>query len=482
MPNRIIRTVLASIVVLLAGAATATAAPDRPATPPPTDFWQDRHELGEKYFLNMAHQGGETEAPGNTLFAFKTAVRDRGADTLEMDGYMTQDGHFVITHDLSTNPTSNSANVDPGAQINTRTLAQLKALDFAYKFTPGKGHYGYTGDDDYPYRGIATGEKAPPEGYTANDFKIATFREVLDALPHTPMNVDMKAPGGDPTMADAAAEAVAEIMKDYPERSEDVIVASFRQEAIVAFHDKNEEHKALSAGESALLSYIQGNPVVPTPVAAQPPDRYKFGENFLETVPILKPNTDYDGFAIHVWPANGSPDEPVTWQKVMDQGADGFFTDKPGALHEYLCEQGIPRPDGTPRCPAQECPVGQSGFAPDNCEFTPGVLAGFKVAPKVRKIVAGRKGKLKITLTNAGGAPLKVKVTLRSSNRRVRVRRSLVVSVPGLTTLTRSVPVKTTRKAKGRATLTVRVAGKARKSVFKVKALKKKPKKIKVRR
>ena len=40
-------------------------------------------------FLNMAHQGGEDEAPSNTLFAFKTAVSDRGADMLELDVNLT---------------------------------------------------------------------------------------------------------------------------------------------------------------------------------------------------------------------------------------------------------------------------------------------------------------------------------------------------------------------------------------------------------
>ena len=44
--------------------------------------------------LNMAHQGGETEAPSDTMYAFRTAVA-KGADVLEMDVHRTVDGHIM---------------------------------------------------------------------------------------------------------------------------------------------------------------------------------------------------------------------------------------------------------------------------------------------------------------------------------------------------------------------------------------------------
>ena len=39
----------------------------------------------EKRFLNIAHQGGEDEAPSNTMYAFKSAVNEAHADMLELD-------------------------------------------------------------------------------------------------------------------------------------------------------------------------------------------------------------------------------------------------------------------------------------------------------------------------------------------------------------------------------------------------------------
>jgi glycerophosphoryl diester phosphodiesterase len=511
--RRLTFATICAVVLGLFAASTASAV-NRPATPPPTDFWQD------KGFMNMAHQGGETEAPGNTLFAFKTAIKDRGADTLEMDGYVTEDGEFVITHDLDPYKTSNApgttdTSVRVANQINNQTLAELKELDFAYKFTPGKGHYSYTGTDEYPYRGIATGDKEPPAGYTANDFKIPTFREVLEAFPDTPINVDMKAPYSNQQMAIDAAETVAEIMKDYPERSEDVIVASFFSPAMTAFHEAYPGHKALTAGEAELSDYAFSggeDAIEPTPVALQPPDvRNVSGLGLLPVVPLIKAGADHDGFAIHVWPDGGSPDSAETWQKVIDQGADGFFTDKPGALHEYLCENGYARPDGSPRCAEQICPEGQEGIAPNDCKpipcppgttgtspncvpdpICPSILkygkgecevdktaAVTKVAfaKKKGKLKAGKKVKLTVRITQSEGMASKATVRLKSSNRQVKLPKAITVPLKlsyGPSTITRTITVKATKKAKGKAKVTATANGKSGNASLTVQKLKKK--------
>jgi len=331
---------------MFAGQASA-ADPDRPPIAPPTDFWQD------KGFMNMAHQGGELEAPGNTLYAFKTAIRYRGADTLEMDSYVSADGVLMVTHDMRPSGTSNAPN-SSDFEVRDLTVEQLKTYDFAWKFTPGKGHYGFNDADPHPYRGIATGDKVPPTGYTANDFTMATFEEVLEAFPDTPLNVDMKSEGSDPSVSLAAADALAAIMNRHPERSDDVIAASFDQDAIERFHELAPNHKALSGSLDGTVPYAFGGPISPAPVAIQPPDLFEFG-SVVRTVPLLKPFTDYDGFALHVWGSDGDPQQETDpfYARLIEEGADGFFTQSPGKLHQYLCEAGIRRPDGTQRCSAQ---------------------------------------------------------------------------------------------------------------------------------
>src|SRR5690348_7506231 len=70
------------LVLFLLGVSRATAGTT-------TNPWlQDR-------FLNIAHQGGESEAPSNTMYAFKSAMTERGADMLELDVQLTQDGVLV---------------------------------------------------------------------------------------------------------------------------------------------------------------------------------------------------------------------------------------------------------------------------------------------------------------------------------------------------------------------------------------------------
>jgi glycerophosphoryl diester phosphodiesterase len=376
---------------LLAGHAAA-ADPDRPATPPPTDFWQD------KGFMNMAHQGGELEAPGNTLYAFKTAVRYRGADTLEMDSYVSADGVLMVTHDMRPSGTSNAPN-SSDFEIRDLTVEQLKQYDFAWKFTPGKGHYGFAESDPHPYRGIATGDVPPPTGYSANDFRIATFEEVLEAFPDTPLNVDMKSYGPDPGVSLAAAEALAEIMNRHPERSEDVIVASFDQAAMERFHELAPGHKALSGSLDATLDYVNGSALTPVPVAVQPPDLFNLG-TLLRTVPILKPLADYDGFAVHVWGSDNDPEQESDpfYARLIEEGADGFFTQQPGKLHQYLCEAGIRRPDGTRRCSAQ----------PPDLTPPPETLPELRVhSMRGRKgLTRGRRSTFTVLIGNAGDADL----------------------------------------------------------------------------
>ncbi|MEX1220460.1 MAG: glycerophosphodiester phosphodiesterase family protein [Solirubrobacterales bacterium] len=436
--TRIAAVVTILICGLFAGQALA-ADPDRPPIPPPTDFWQN------KGFMNMAHQGGELEAPGNTLYAFKTAVRYRGADVLEMDSYVSADGVLMVTHDMRPSGTSNA----PGSadlEIRKLTLEQLKTYDFAWKFTPGKGHYGFDEADPHPFRGIATGDKPPPTGYTANDFRIATFEEVIEAFPDTPLNIDMKDSGQDPSVSLAAAEALAEIMNAHPERSEDVIVASFDQAALERFHELAPNHKALSGSLDGTVPYAFGGPISPAPVAIQPPDLFEFG-SVVRTVPLLKPFTSYDGFALHVWGSDRDPEQETDpfYARLIEEGADGFFTQMPSKLHQYLCETGIRRPDGSQRCSLQ---------APDVAPVLR--LYSFRGA---RALVAGQRTSFTILLGNTGNTEMSEATACltvpKASSRTVRgsCARSKAVSPGDLATL--NVSLNATARAKGKVRISL---------------------------
>jgi glycerophosphoryl diester phosphodiesterase len=71
----------------------------------------------------IAHRGGATLAPENTLAAFRRAV-DLGVDWLEFDVQMTQDGEPVVIHDETVDRTT-----DGTGAVRDLTLARIRTLD-----------------------------------------------------------------------------------------------------------------------------------------------------------------------------------------------------------------------------------------------------------------------------------------------------------------------------------------------------------------
>src|SRR5215470_19279648 len=77
---------LLALVFAVPGSAAA-ASGEHAAVADPNPWPQQR-------FLNMAHAGGENEAPANTMYAFKRAVT-LGADMIELDVQATADDKLV---------------------------------------------------------------------------------------------------------------------------------------------------------------------------------------------------------------------------------------------------------------------------------------------------------------------------------------------------------------------------------------------------
>jgi len=73
--------------------------------------------------LNLGHRGASKAAPENTLAAFQKA-REMGADGVELDVMLCEDGEVVVMHDYTVDRTTNGH-----GQVKDLTLAQLKALD-----------------------------------------------------------------------------------------------------------------------------------------------------------------------------------------------------------------------------------------------------------------------------------------------------------------------------------------------------------------
>jgi len=87
-----------------------------------------RHDFART--LNFAHRGARRAAPENTLAAFGLAL-DLGADGIELDTSLSQDGVLVVCHNLDVGETSNGHGF-----IRDFSLAALREFDFGSWFDP----------------------------------------------------------------------------------------------------------------------------------------------------------------------------------------------------------------------------------------------------------------------------------------------------------------------------------------------------------
>lgn len=114
--------------------------------------------------LIVAHRGGKMDFPENTLLAFEKAL-EKGANAVEMDIQVTKDSVPVLYH-----PNNLSTWTEGEGIVADFTLADLKKLNFAWKYQPENG---------YPYLNL-------PQ-------RIPTLKEALNAIPVTiPITLDMK--------------------------------------------------------------------------------------------------------------------------------------------------------------------------------------------------------------------------------------------------------------------------------------------------
>jgi glycerophosphoryl diester phosphodiesterase len=282
--------------------------------------------------LNIAHQGGEDEFPSNTLYAFRKAVR-AGADMLELDIGVTKDGKVIVMHDTTVDGKTNGHGT-----VASHTLKQIKRLDAAYWFAPGKeDHYGHDhAASAYRLRGVATGRRKAPKGFSPADFRVPTLAEVMRAFPHTPINVEIKGRTPDEETSEYVQNAgvLARLLRET--RRRDLIVVSFKQEAVDRFH-KLLPRIGVAPGIAGFAAWLGMNSPGPGVVAFQVPITYDFGGTLLEiTTAEAVARAHSEGYAWQNWFGNGDPDAPATWRALIDMCVDGTMTSHPRAYEKVL--------------------------------------------------------------------------------------------------------------------------------------------------
>jgi glycerophosphoryl diester phosphodiesterase len=288
--------------------------------------------------MNMAHQGGEDEFPSNTMFAFRKALA-LGADTLELDVSPTKDGQLVVMHDWQVDRTTNGT-----GYLTDLTLAQVRQLDAAYNFVPGRNAVSGLPASSYPYRGIRTGATKPPKGFTRNDFRVPTLAEVLKAFPHTPINIEIK--GRDDAEAQFLhnADVLAALLKNTKRR--DLIVVSFNQDAVDRFHAQVPQVD-VAPGINGIAAFLLGGASPGDGVVAlQIPITFEQGGQTLKvTTPDTVRQSHKAGYAVHVWLSNDEENTKV-YRSLLGMCVDGIMAAKPRLLEKTLRRDDVVRPDG----------------------------------------------------------------------------------------------------------------------------------------
>ena len=278
---------------------------------------------------SFAHQGGEDENPSNTMYAYEKSLRD-GADWLELDVNATSDGRIVAIHDTTLDRTTNGT-----GRVADFTLAEIQALDAAYWHVPGAGARRVADrqpTDTYPLRGVRTGDRPPPQGSTAQDFRVPTLEEVLERFPRIATNIEIK--GESPEIQLRTAELLAPIIQRTGR--DDIIVVSFEQAVVDRFHELAPDVPLAPGVGGGARFLLQNESPGPGVVAFQIPITFRFGDQLLTvTTPENVTRAHEAGYAVHVWLSNDTEDLP-TYRRLLAMCVDAIMAAKPTLLERVL--------------------------------------------------------------------------------------------------------------------------------------------------
>jgi len=251
-------------------------------------------------FLVIAHRGGRSLGPENTLYTFKRAI-ELGTDVLEIDLQTTSDGALVILHDRKVDRTTNGK----GA-VDSFALSELKKLDAGFRWSSDNS-------GSYPLRS---------KGIT-----IPTLTEVFKAFPDTRINIEIKSSQVN------TIQNLCRTIRDHG-MSDSVMVACFDAGKLGEFRSLCPE-VATSAGasEAAMFYWLQWanleSAYSPSAQALQIPETY--GDHRIATRRFLDA-AHARNMRVHVWTVN----EVEAMQRLIDLGVDGIMTDYPERLLKIL--------------------------------------------------------------------------------------------------------------------------------------------------
>ena len=236
----------------------------------------------------FGHRGAAGVMPENTLASFAAALA-AGATHLELDVHATADGHVVVLHDPDVSRTT-----DGSGEVRRMTLAEVRALDAAARFTPLAGF---------------------EAGAFERPLRIPTLAEVLDAFPDAPLNIDLK-------QAEPAIEGlVVELLRAHG--ALDRALLTSESDEVVARVRALAPEAITGCPTGEVLAFLQaGEGAAPAGRALQVPvDVHGFP---VVTGPFVE-RAHAAGVEVHVW----TIDDAGEMDRLVALGVDGVITNVP---------------------------------------------------------------------------------------------------------------------------------------------------------
>jgi glycerophosphoryl diester phosphodiesterase len=237
--------------------------------------------------LVLAHRGASAYAPENTLSAFKLAI-EMGADGVELDVTLTQDGIPVVIHDDTVDRTTNGK----GAAKDL-TLAQIQQLDASYKF------------DKY------------------RSEKIPTLAQVLQAIAKTHIvNIELKST----TLKTDGIEAATLAVIEETGTAGNIIISSFNPFALQRMYTLDHKLPRGLLYAPNLPLYLRRAWLRPLAHAtAMHPECSMIDAKYMAWAKSK-------GLKVNTW----TTDDPAEMKHLIGLGVDAIMTNKPDVLRQVI--------------------------------------------------------------------------------------------------------------------------------------------------
>ena len=287
------------LISLVAGVALGLLVTSLLSHPAPSRIFYASRPAGT---MLVAHMGGDNLYPGDTGYAYEQA-KLLGADVFDGDAHITKDGVIILMHDEAVDRTTNGH-----GQVEDLTLAELKALDAGYGWSPdGKS---------YPFRG---------KGIT-----VPTLEELFQQYPDQKFLIEIK------LSKLPIAVPMAKLIRKY-NMQDKIVIASFLDTLMQEFRRAAPE-VATSASKTEVVVFVLlqkvglSGLVSPEYQSLQVP--FETSESM--GIPIMTSKfvqaAHAKGVAVEVWTLN----EPNLMKTYIDWGIDGIDSDRPDVLKKAL--------------------------------------------------------------------------------------------------------------------------------------------------